>query len=103
MQNIGRVTNNGVELTVNGDILRGKDYVLSGNLTFGWNKMTIKKLNSTDGVLYNTSNRWSSSDAADYKLEVGGELGLFYGYVYDGIYSPSEFHFRSRTGLSGSA
>ncbi len=93
MQNIGRVTNNGVELTVNGDILRGKDYVLSGNLTFGWNKMTIKKLNSTDGVLYNTSKRWSSSDAADYKLEVGGELGLFYGYVYDGIYSPSEFTF----------
>ncbi|MDY4668205.1 MAG: TonB-dependent receptor, partial [Prevotella sp.] len=93
MQNIGRVTNNGVELTVNGDILRGKDYVLSGNLTFGWNKMTIKKLNSTDGVLYNTSKRWKSSDAADYKLEVGGELGLFYGYVYDGIYSPSEFTF----------
>lgn len=93
MQNIGKVTNNGVELTISGDILRGKDYVLSGNLTFGHNKMTIKKLNSTDNVLYNTSSRWKSADEGDYKLEVGGELGLFYGYVYDGLYSPDEFYF----------
>ena len=93
MQNIGKVTNHGFELTVNGDVLRGKDYVLSANLTFGWNKMTIKKLNTTDGRLFNYSNRWHSSDNADYMLETGGALGLFYGYVYDGLYSPDEFYF----------
>jgi outer membrane receptor protein involved in Fe transport len=93
MQNIGRVTNNGFELTINGDLLRGRDYVLSANATFGMNKMTIKKLNSTDGVLYNTSGHWKSSDAADYVLKVGDQLGLFYGYVYDGLYSADEFYF----------
>ncbi len=93
MQNIGKVTNNGFELTVNGDILRGRDYLLSANVTFGMNKMTIKKLNSTDGVLYNTSSRWKSSDEADYVLKVGDQLGLFYGYVYDGLYSADEFYF----------
>lgn len=93
MQNIGEVTNNGFELTVNGDILRGKDYVLSANLTFGLNKMTIKKLNATDKILFNTAGNWKSADEADYKLEVGGELGLFYGYVYDGLYSADEFFF----------
>lgn len=93
MQNIGEVTNNGFELTVNGDILRGKDYVLSANLTFGLNKMTIQKLNATDKVLFNTAGNWKSADEADYKLEVGGELGLFYGYVYDGLYSADEFFF----------
>ena len=91
MQNIGKVQNKGFELTVNGDILRGKDYVLSGNLTFGMNKMTIKQLNATDKVLYNTARNWKSADEADYKLEVGGELGLFYGYVYDGLYTADEF------------
>ena len=91
MQNIGKVQNKGFELTVNGDILRGKDYVLSGNLTFGMNKMTIKQLNATDNVLYNTAGNWKSADEADYKLEVGGELGLFYGYVYDGLYTADEF------------
>lgn len=93
MQNIGEVTNNGFELTVNGDILRGKDYVLSANLTFGLNKMTIQKLNATDKILFNTAGNWKSADEADSKLEVGGELGLFYGYVYDGIYSADEFYF----------
>ncbi len=93
MQNIGKVSNKGFDLTVNGDILRGKDYVLSGNFTLGHNKMTIKELNSTDRVLFNTASKWKSADEQDYKLEVGGELGLFYGYVYDGLYSPDEFTF----------
>ena len=93
MQNIGKVQNKGFELTVNGDILRGKDYVLSANLTFGMNKMTIKQLNATDNVLFNTAGNWKSADEADYKLEVGGELGLFYGYVYYVLYSPDAFYF----------
>ena len=91
MQNIGKVQNNGWELTVNGDILRGKDYVLSANFTLGHNKMTIKALNATDTRIYNYAGAWKSSDQNDYLLEVGGELGLMYGYVYDGLYTWDEF------------
>ena len=93
MQNIGKVANNGWELTVNGDIVRGKDYVVSGNFTLGHNKMTIKKLNASDGntPLYNTSGKWKSSIENDYVMQVGGELGLFYGFVYDGLYNWDEF------------
>ncbi len=95
MQNIGKVQNNGWELTVNGDILRGKDYVLSANFTLGHNKMTIKELNATDKVLYEKAGVWKSSDEQDYMLQVGGELGLMYGYVYDGLYSWDEFNYPS--------
>ena len=91
MQNIGKVQNNGWELTVNGDILRGKDYVLSANFTLGHNKMTIKELNATDTRIYNYAGAWKSSDENDYILEVGNELGLMYGYVYDGLYTWDEF------------
>ena len=97
MQNIGKVANNGWELTVNGDILRGKDYVLSANLTLGHNKMTIKALNATDTRIYNYAGAWRSSDNNDYLLEVGGELGLMYGYVYDGLYSWDEFTYPTAT------
>lgn len=93
MQNIGKVTNNGWELTVNGDLLRGKDYVLSANLTLGMNKMTIKKLNDTDGVLYQYSGRWNTAGQQDYILRVGDQLGLFYGYKYDGLFTPDEFDY----------
>ena len=90
-QNIGKVENTGFELTVNGDILRGKDYVLSGNLTLGHNKMKVKELNASDDVLYNNSNRFYSSGKDDYILQVGGEVGLLYGYVYDGLYTTNDF------------
>ncbi len=100
MQNIGEVSNNGFELTVNGDILRGKDYVLSANFTLGHNKMTIEQLNATDKVIYENAGAWKSSDAQDYRLEVGGELGLFYGYVYDGLYTLDEFTFPESAGLA---
>jgi hypothetical protein len=91
MQNVGKVQNNGFELTVNGDILRGKDYVLSGNLTLGHNKMKVKELNATDSQLFNYSSRFASSGKDDYVLEVGKEVGLLYGYVYDGIYTFDDF------------
>lgn len=40
-KNIGKVTNRGFELSINGDILRGKDYVLSANFNLGANKMRL--------------------------------------------------------------
>ena len=92
MQNIGQVTNKGFELTIGGDILRGKDYVLSGNLTFGSNKMKVDKLNDTDNVIWDQNDRWKSS-YNDYCLKVGDQVGLIYGFVYDGLYGFDEFDF----------
>ena len=90
-QNIGKVQNSGFELTINGDIVRGKDYVVSANLTLGHNKTKVKELNASDDVLYNNSTRFYSSGKDDYILQVGGEVGLFYGYVYDGLYTVDDF------------
>lgn len=92
MQNIGKVTNKGIELSISGDILQGKDYVLSASLTFGHNKMKIDKLNGTDNVVWDQNNRWKSS-YNDYCLRVGDEVGLIYGFVYDGLYQFDEFYF----------
>src|SRR5574344_2596973 len=92
MQNIGRVSNRGFELTVSGDILRGKDYVLSANLSLGSNRMKVDKLNGTDNVVWDQNNRWKSA-YNDYCLKVGSEVGLIYGFVYDGLYSMDEFYF----------
>ena len=58
MQNIGQVTNKGIELSISGDILRGRDYVLSANLSLGMNKMKVDKLNGTDNVIWDQNSRW---------------------------------------------
>ena len=85
MQNVGQVTNKGFELTINGDIIQKRDFILSANLTMGFNKSRVDKINGDDKELWTTSSRWSSSDN-DFCLKEGGEVGLIYGYVYDGIY-----------------
>ena len=92
MQNIGQVTNKGIEFSISGDILQGKDYVLSANVNFGWNKKKIDKLNGTDDVNWDVNKRWGS-DYYDYCLKVGDEVGLIYGFVYDGLYQFDEFYF----------
>ncbi len=87
-QNVGQVRNRGIELTVNGDILRGKDYVLSANFNMGINKTKVEKINGTDD--YIPARSWDSED--NFRLVEGKEVGLIYGYVYDGIYGFDEFH-----------
>ena len=91
-QNIGQVTNKGLEFSISGDILQGRDYVLSGNINFGLNKKKIDKLNGTDDVIWRQNSRWKS-DYQDYCLKVGDEIGLIYGFVYDGLYQFDEFYF----------
>jgi TonB-dependent starch-binding outer membrane protein SusC len=90
MQNIGQVTNRGVDLTINAKIIEKRDFYLNTNFTFGANKNRIDKLNGTEDMIWTTSDRWKSSDF-DYCLKVGDQLGLIYGYVYDGIYGFDEF------------
>ncbi|MDR3118163.1 MAG: TonB-dependent receptor [Mediterranea sp.] len=89
-QNIGQVTNKGFELTLNGTIVHQRDFQLEATLTFGMNKSRIDKLNGTDNEYWTHSSRWSGADD-DYCLKVGDQLGLIYGYVYDGIYGFDEF------------
>lgn len=91
MQNIGQVTNRGFELTVNAQIIKRNNAYFNSTFTFGANKRRIDKLNGTETELWMTpSSGWKSSDA-DYMLKVGQDLGLIYGYVYDGIYRFDEF------------
>ncbi|MBQ1221836.1 MAG: TonB-dependent receptor [Alistipes sp.] len=92
IRNIGQVTNKGFELSITGDILRGKDYVLTATASFGMNKRKIDKLNDTDDLIWDQDDSWKSS-YNDYCLKVGEETGLIYGFVYDGLYTMDEFDF----------
>lgn len=92
MQNIAQLSVRGIELSVNGDILRGKDYVLSGMFTMGWNKSKIDKLNGTEEAVWSRHKRWEV-DYNDFCLREGDEVGLIYGFVYDGLYDFDEFYF----------
>lgn len=94
MQNIGQVTNKGIEFSISGDILQGKDYVLSANINFGWNRKIIDKLDGgIDMKPFEGKVRWQTKNMYDYYLKVGSEVGLIYGFVYDGLYGFDEFYY----------
>jgi TonB-linked SusC/RagA family outer membrane protein len=94
MQNIGQVTNKGIEFSISGDLLQGKDYVLSANINFGWNRKVIDKLDGgADFKPYEGKVRWQTKNMYDYYLKVGDEVGLIYGFVYDGLYGFDEFYY----------
>lgn len=70
-QNIGAISNTGVEFDITGEVIRQRD--LTWELTFNaaHNRGILEKLNGVDTFTQGTYNR----------LEEGGKLGRFYGYV----------------------
>lgn len=95
MENVGEVENRGIELSLNGDILRGKDYSLSANFNISFNKNKITKLNNQ----YKYTSGWGSSSTKpnEYILRQGKSIGIIRGYVYDGFYTTEDFNYNSTT------
>ena len=92
VQNVGEVTNKGIELTLNYQLFQKKDFDLSVNATLGYNKTKVNKLNSEDSEIWASSKRSSWAPGYDdFCLRVGEEIGLIYGFVYDGIYTFDDF------------
>lgn len=91
MQNIGQVTSRGFELTVNAQIIQQSKAYFNTTFTFGANKKIVDRLNGTEESIWlSPGSGWRSSEA-DYLLRVGDQVGLIYGFVYDGIYRFNEF------------
>ena len=78
--NIGEVRNRGIEIAINGDIIRKKDFRWSAGLTFASNKNEVKKINGS-------SDRVISSDITTGSLFLGSSVNNIYGFTYDGIVS----------------
>lgn len=90
--NIGRTSNRGIELLLNGYLLNRENFTLTGNLNFGINKANIDELDGTDERFFQSN--WSSTDLKDrddFYLCKGRTIGLIYGYVNDGMYTVDDF------------
>ena len=89
-RNLGSTRNRGVELTLNAPIVSKKDFSLNigGNIAYNRNRVTdLGGLSSITAQSY-----WASTEIGDdYIVQVGQPLGNMYGYVSDGMYTPSDF------------
>ncbi|MGV8096573.1 MAG: SusC/RagA family TonB-linked outer membrane protein [Mangrovibacterium sp.] len=95
MQNIGQTSNKGVELMLNGSIIKTRDFQLSATFNIAFNKNHIDKLG--EAKRWEQSSNWGGSDGptGDYLIEEGGKIGLMYGFVTDGMYTFEDFDYNN--------
>lgn len=81
-QNIGRVNNKGVEISVNADIIRKNDLQWSVAANISFDKNTVKKLYGDLDVIYNTNENVIQREG---NIFLGKSLNTIYTYRTGGI------------------
>ena len=76
--NVGATSGWGIDLSLNAIPVKTRDFTWSSTLTWSLDRNKITAL--ANGVTEDVNNRWF----------VGEEIGVYYDYVYDGIWKTSE-------------
>ena len=87
-QNVGEVRNQGIELTVGGDIIRTKDWLWSVDFNLGHNVNTVEKLYGNDPnltIIGGGGNDTNIAGAADKVLKVGYGSDRYYLREWAGV------------------
>ena len=83
-QNIGAISNTGVEFDITAEIIKNHDLTWEVNFNAAHNRGILEKLNGIDKYL-------GGGAYENYKIEEGGKLGRFYGYLDAGrLYENNE-------------
>ena len=93
-QNVGQTSNKGIELAINADLVRTKDFSLDVTATYNFNHNNIDKLN--DDALADTHTGWGSTMRVpyyDYVIRKGKPVGLIQGFKSKGFYTVDDFNY----------
>lgn len=96
-QNLGQTTNRGVELTLNTNIINKKEFFLDFNFNISFNKNKVNALYGANNDVMILSGGGTDVGSDNYRVFVGQETGLIYGYVVEGMYSFDDFDFDHTT------
>lgn len=88
IQNIGSIRNRGVEIVLNTTNIRTKNFTWTTDFNIAFNRSKILELYGDDELTYFIEDYESRMG---YKIEIGKPLGQYYGLIYDGVYTTSDF------------
>ena len=97
-QNIGQTSNKGIEIALNYDIVRTKDFTFGISATYNYNHNNIDEL--ADNIIAQYGSQWASSATTptyDYEFREGKPVGLIRGYICDGFYTTADFNYDPAT------
>jgi TonB-linked SusC/RagA family outer membrane protein len=93
LENIGKVRNQGLELTLNTTNIKGGRLVWSSNLNVSFNRNKVLALAQGETARYTVA-PWDTytSSVPLYIAQVGHPIARFWGYKWDGNYQYSDFN-----------
>ncbi|WP_343704516.1 TonB-dependent receptor [Chitinophaga sp.] len=90
--NIGKIQNQGLELALRTVNFKTKAFEWSSNFNIAFNQNKILELVRGQEALYSTVNfETQYNNNPPYISQVGQPAGMFYGYIFDGVYQLSDF------------
>lgn len=97
LQNVGRTSNQGVEIQLNALLAKGKNnFTWNANFNISFNKNLVEAVGNNAST-FPVSPSWSVTGQQDYLVKVGEPLGSMYGLVTDGFYSVDDFDYNAST------
>ncbi len=87
--NIGKTQNYGVDIALNTRNIETKDFSWSSNIVFSLNRNKVVALNDDSQVMYGNLDWWAEFQTATM-IKVGEPMGVFYGYVTEGLFQNEE-------------
>ncbi|NCI47374.1 SusC/RagA family TonB-linked outer membrane protein [Sediminibacterium soli] len=97
LQNVGKTSNKGVELQLNGVIMRKKDFTWNASYNMSFNTNRVEQLGQNQKFFYPGASWGVSGQPTDYIIRVGDPVGAMYGLINDGFYKVSDFDYNPAT------
>lgn len=92
MKNVGKVRNEGIELTLNTVNIDSKNFKWSTNFNIAFNKNKVLELTEGQTSLLNTASfDQNYNSQPNFIAKVGYPMGMMYGYIYEGTYKYEDF------------
>lgn len=94
IQNAGSIENKGIELSINSENFRTKNFTWSSTFNIAYNRQkSLSLANNVKIISTNTANPSGVVSGREFtRLEPGKELGVIYGFVYDGVVKTGEHY-----------
>ncbi|MDR6783939.1 TonB-linked SusC/RagA family outer membrane protein [Pedobacter africanus] len=90
-KNVGKLQNDGIEITLNGDIIRSEHFTWQSNFNISFNKNKIMELEVGKRALFTNASYVSQFSKPLYMAEIGRPAGMMIGYIWEGNYQYSDF------------
>jgi len=91
-RNIGKIQNQGLEITLNTVNIKNRDFEWRSNFNISFNRNKILQLaDNENNMLSMKSWQTGFNETPLYMAKIGQPAAVFYGYVFDGIYQFEDF------------